>query len=243
MDPISTFNKECEERVRGYGENQNLKESSLEWVKKSWSEKYSYNFRWMGRPIIQLPQDMMAMQEIIWEVRPDLIVEAGIAHGGSLIFYASILELLGGYGEVLGIDIDIREHNRKEIEKHPMFRRIRMIQGSSIAPETVEQVKGLARGKNKIIVCLDSCHEKDHVLSEMKAYSDLVSMGSYMVVFDTIVEDLAGVRGAKKDFATNNPKAAVREFLKENKGFEISSKWDHKLLVTHNPGGFLRRVR
>jgi len=243
MDQISAFNRECEERIRGYGNNQDLKESSIKWVKKSWSEKYSYNFSWMGRPIIQLPQDMIAMQEIIWEVRPDLILEAGIAHGGSLIFYASILELLGGEGEVLGIDIDIRDHNRREIERHPMSRRIRMIQGSSIAPETIEKVKGLAKEKNRIIVCLDSCHEKEHVLSEMKAYSDLVSMGSYMVVFDTIVEDLAGVKGAREDFDTNNPKAAVREFLSDNSRFEVSEKWDHKLLVTHNPGGFLRRVR
>jgi len=243
MDPVSAFSKECEERVGSYGENQGLKESSLEWVKKSWSEKYSYNFRWMGRPIIQLPQDIMAMQEIIWEISPDLIVETGIAHGGSLIFYASMLELIGAEGEVLGIDIDIREHNRREIESHPMFRRIRMIQGSSIDPELVERVKRIAGDKNKIIVCLDSCHEKDHVLSEMNAYSELVSIGSYMVVFDTIVEDLVGVKGAGDDFGSNNPKAAVREFLKMNKAFEVCDKWDNKLLITHNPGGFLRRIK
>ena len=243
MDPVLAFSKECEERIGSYGENQDLKDSSLEWVKKSWSEKYSYNFRWMGRPIIQLPQDIIAMQEIIWEVQPDLIVETGIAHGGSLIFYASMLELLGGEGEVVGIDVDIREHNRREIESHPMFRRIRMIQGSSIAPETVEQVKGVATGKNKIIVCLDSCHEKDHVLSEMNAYSELVSLGSYMIVFDTIVEDLAGVKGSRADFATNNPRGAVREFLKMNQAFEVCDKWNSKLLITHNPGGFLRRIR
>lgn len=243
MDPVEAFENECEDRVRSYQEDGQLKRLSLQWVRKSWSEKYSYNFRWLGRPIIQLPQDIVAMQEIIWEVRPELIIETGIAHGGSLIFHASMLELIGGDGEILGIDIDIREHNRKEIEKHPMFKRIRMIQGSSIAPEVISEVKRLARKRKRTIVCLDSCHEWDHVLREMRAYSELVGVGSYMVVFDTIVEDLAGVRGCKDDFGTNNPKAAVRTFLSENDNFEIVEKWNDKLLITHNPDGFLKRIK
>jgi cephalosporin hydroxylase len=241
MDPVAAFEKECEERVGGYGEDRELLDLSRRWVRKSWSEKYSYNFKWLGRPIIQLPQDILAMQEMIWEVKPQLIIETGIAHGGSLIFYASMLELIGGEGTVLGIDVDIREHNRKEIEQHPMFRRIRMIEGDSTAADVVRKVKNLADPGKKAIVCLDSCHEEAHVLKELRLYSEFVSVGSYLVVFDTIVEDLAGVKGARDDFGTNNPKAAVRTFLSENDHFEVVEKWDHKLLVTHNPGGFLRR--
>jgi cephalosporin hydroxylase len=182
------------------------------------------------------------MQEIIWEVQPDLIIETGIAHGGSLIFYASMLELTGGTGEVLGIDIDIREHNRKEIERHSMFKRIRMIQGSSIDPEVVDDVKRFAGKKKRVLVCLDSNHEKDHVLEEMRTYCQLVSIGSYMVVFDTIVDKLAGVKGFKDDFETNNPWLAVQVFLLENSNFKVVEKWNHKLLITHNPNGFLQRI-
>jgi cephalosporin hydroxylase len=153
------------------------------------SNQYSYNFSWMGRPIIQYPQDIIAMQEIIWEVKPDLIIETGIAHGGSLIYYASLLELIGK-GEVLGIDIDIRKHNKEEIEKHPMFKRIKMIEGSSIDESIVAEVRSIAQGKQNILVVLDSNHTFEHVLRELQMYSPLVSLGSYIVVFDTIVEDL-----------------------------------------------------
>jgi cephalosporin hydroxylase len=243
MDPIEAFKKECEDRIRSYREDRELISLSHKWVKKSWSEKYSYNFKWLGRPIIQLPQDVLAMQEIIWEVQPELIIETGIAHGGSLIFYASMLELLGGEGTVLGIDIDIREHNRREIEKHPMFKRIRMVQGSSRAPEVVEETRRFANNGKRTIVCLDSCHTRDHVLEEMRIYSEFVTIGSYLVVFDTIVEDLAGAKGSKDDFGTNNPKAAVRAFLCENKDFEVVDRWNYGLLITHNPDGFLRRIK
>ena len=242
MDPIAAFKKECEERVNGFGQDSALQELSLEWVRKSWSKKYSYNFRWLGRPIIQLPQDILAMQELIWEVRPDLIMETGIAHGGSLVFYASMLELLGGAGRVLGVDIDIRAHNRREIESHPMFRRIEMIEGSSIAPDVVAEVTRRARGR-RVMVCLDSCHERDHVLAELRCYSELVEVGGYVVVFDTIVQDLAGVDGSRDDFETNNPMAAVRAFLAETDEFEVAQDLNHKLLITHNPNGFLRRVK
>jgi cephalosporin hydroxylase len=243
MDPIEAFENECDDRIRKYEADEELQELSLKWVRKSWGEKYSYNFKWMGRPIIQLPQDILAMQEIIWDVRPDLIVEIGIAHGGSLVFYASMLELIGGAGEVLGIDVDIREHNRKEIEKHSMFKRIRMIQGSSIDPEVVDEVKRCAEKKKRVLVCLDSNHEKDHVLNEMRAYCQLVSIGSYMVVFDTIVDKLVGVKGAGDDFATNNPLLAVQAFLSENTDFKVDEDWNHKLLITHNPSGFIRRTK
>src|ERR1700761_1823224 len=183
---ILEFIEERKERIRKNGENQALKTATGSFNLESNIAQYSYNFSWMGRPIIQYPQDMIAMQEIIWDVKPDLIIETGIAHGGSLIYYASLLELIGN-GEVLGIDIDIREHNKKEIEKHPMFKRIKMIQSSSIDESTVNKVKKIAEGKKKIIVCLDSNHTHEHVLDELNFYSPFVSIDSYIIVFDTIV--------------------------------------------------------
>src|ERR1700754_205451 len=178
-NPVQQFAEERIQRVQQNGQNEALKEAAAGFNVASNKAQYSYNFSWMGRPIIQYPQDMIAMQEIIWEVKPDLIVETGIAHGGSLIYYASLLELIGK-GKVLGIDIDIREHNRKEIEKHPMYKRIEMIQGSSVAAETVEKVKTFAKDYATIMVVLDSNHTHDHVLQELQAYSPLVSVGSYM---------------------------------------------------------------
>lgn len=168
----------------------NLQELTNRWFVESCKHKYSYNFEWMGRPIIQFPQDMIAMQEIIWKVKPDLIIETGIAHGGSLIFYSSMLELIGGEGQILGIDVDIRQHNRVEIEKHPMFKRITMIEGSSIDNQIVKQVYDFAQGKSRVLVVLDSNHTHDHVLKELELYSPLVTIFSYLVVFDTVVEDM-----------------------------------------------------
>lgn len=210
--------------------------------------KYSYNYSWLGRPIIQYPQDMMAMQELIWKVQPDLIIETGIAHGGSLIFSASMLELnaiCGGCqdAEVLGLDIDIRAHNREAIEAHPMFKRISMIQGSSIAPEIIEQVKAKAAGKERILVCLDSNHTHDHVLAELEAYAPLTSVGSYCVVFDTVIEDLPDDMFGDRPWGVgNNPKTAVWEYLKTHPEFEIDKSIQHKLLITVAPDGYLRRV-
>jgi cephalosporin hydroxylase len=198
----------------------------------------------MGRPIIQYPQDMVAMQEIIWDIKPDLIIETGIAHGGSLIYYASLLELMG-HGEVLGIDIDIREHNKKEIESHPMFKRIKMIQGSSIDENIVEEVKKYTSGKEKIVVCLDSNHTHDHVLKELEYYSPLVSLNSYIVVFDTIVEDLPdGYFSQKRPWGiANNPKTAVHAFLNAHDNFEIDFSIDNKLLISVAPQGYLKRIK
>jgi cephalosporin hydroxylase len=192
---------------------QSLKAAAKAFNDASNSNQYSYNFSWMGRPIIQYPQDIIAMQEIIWEVKPDLIIETGIAHGGSLIYYASLLELIGK-GEVLGIDIDIRKHNKEEIEKHPMFKRIKMIEGSSIDESIVAEVRSIAQGKQNILVVLDSNHTFEHVLRELQMYSPLVSLGSYIVVFDTIVEDLpANYFKEKRPWGIgNNPKTAVRNF-------------------------------
>ena len=171
MDVMEIFEEEKRSNIKKMSEDHSLIELSQKWFIGSSSYRYSYHFTWLGRPIIQFPQDMVAMQEIIWRVNPELIVETGIAHGGSLIFYASILELLGGKGSVLGIDIDIRKHNRVEIEKHPMYKRITMIEGSSLEQEVVDRVVKLAHGKKPVMVVLDANHTHEHVLREMQLYS------------------------------------------------------------------------
>lgn len=242
-----SFAREVTERIDANGQNEELKLCAHAFMKASVEPKYSYNFAWMGRPIIQYPQDMIAMQELIWEVKPDLIIETGIAHGGSLIFYASILELIasctGQEGEVLGIDIDIRPHNRTAIEEHPMFKRISMIQGSSIAPEIVAQVVEKANGKKRILVCLDSNHTHDHALAELEAYARLTSVGSYCVVFDTLIEDMGEGAYPERSWGPgNNPKTAVWEYLKTHPEFQIDQRIQNKLLITVAPDGFLKRI-
>jgi len=213
-------------------------------ISKTATYCYSYNFTWLGRPIMQFPQDIIAMQEIIWQVKPDLIIETGIAHGGSLIFYASMFELLGNNGQVLGIDIDIREHNRVEIEKHPMFKRITMLEGSSIDESIVSQVYDFAKGKENILVCLDSMHTHDHVLKELELYSPLVTKGSYLVVFDTIIEDMPTDFFPDRPWGKgNNPKTAVFDFLKTTDRFEIEKDIQNKLLITVSPDGYLKCVK
>jgi len=243
-NPIQEFINERAERIKANGTNEVLQAAAKSFNDASNSNQYSYNFSWMGRPIIQYPQDMIAMQEIIWQVKPDLIIETGIAHGGSLIYYASILELMG-HGEVLGVDIDIREHNKIEIEKHPMFKRISMIQGSSIDAAIVDEIKKHAEGKKKILVCLDSNHTHDHVSSELEMYAPFVSVDSYLVVFDTIVEDLPdGYFSQKRPWGvSNNPKTAVASFLKTNSNFVVDNAIDNKLLISVAPGGYLKRIK
>ena len=243
-DPIQAFLDERIERIEKNVVNEALQKAATDFNTESNRAQYSYNFSWMGRPIIQYPQDMIAMHEIIWQVKPDLVIETGIAHGGSLIYYASLLELIGK-GEVLGIDIDIREHNRKEIEKHPMFKRIKMIQGSSIDEQIIEQVRKYASGKQSILVCLDSNHTHDHVLKELEFYSPFVSLHSYIVVFDTIVEDLPeGYFSQKRPWGlSNNPKTAVDEFLRDNRNFVIDTSIDNKLLISVAPKGYLKRIK
>ena len=205
---------------------------------------YSYNFKWLGRPIIQFPQDIIATQEIIWDVKPDLIIETGIAHGGSLILSASVLEILGGEGQVLGIDIEIREHNRLEIEKHPLFKRITMLEGSSIDDEIFKQVKELTKNKNKIMVILDSNHTHEHVLSELTLYSPLVTKDSYLIVMDTVIEDMPDSFFPDRPWNKgNNPKTAVWEFLKKNDRFKIDKSIENKLLITVAPDGYLKCIK
>ena len=245
MNPIEQFEKEKVENILLQGEDKNLANLGVDFLVKTAPTKYSYHFSWMGRPIIAFPQDMMAMQEIIWDIKPDLIIETGVAHGGSIVYYASLLELIGGDGLVLGIDIDIRKHNRDLIEAHPMMKRINLLEGSSISSETIEIVKNIVDGKKRVLVCLDSNHTHDHVLEELKLYSPFVSVGSYCVVFDTVVEDMPadydwGIRSWGKG---NNPKTAVWEFLKENKNFEVNKQIDSKLLISVAPDGYLKRIR
>jgi len=243
MDP-KMFQNECNEQFENYKHDEKLQQSSKSFLENTIRTKYSYNFSWMGRPIIQYPQDIIAMQEIIWNVKPDLIIETGIAHGGSLIFYASMLELLGGEGEVLGIDIDIRKHNRQDIEKHPMFKRITMIEGSSVEKSVIEKVHKYAQGKKRVLVCLDSLHTHDHVLRELEAYSPLVTRGSYCVVFDTIVEDLPDEYSSDRPWGKgNNPKTAVWKFLEGNDRFVIDKEIENKLLITVCPEGYLKCVQ
>jgi cephalosporin hydroxylase len=242
----------------------------LDFIVASLADKYSYNFTWLGRPIIQYPQDIVAMQEIIWRVRPDLVIETGIAHGGSLIFSASMLALLDSCDpatanaadaarrprrRVLGIDVDIRAHNRKAIEAHPLAGRIEMIEGSSIAPDTVARVRAIARAYERVLVCLDSNHTHDHVLAELEAYAPLASAGSYCVVFDTIVEDLPENAFPDRPWGRgNSPKTAVREYLRrlaaegrtaadgEPLGLEVDADIERRLLITVAPEGYLKRV-
>ena len=224
--------------------SRSLHKLSREWFIASSRYEYSYHFNWLGRPIIQFPQDILALQEIIWRVKPDLIIETGIARGGSLIFYASMLQLIGENGSVLGIDIDIREENRREIERHPLFKKIRMIEGSSIDPSVVEKVYRVAKDKKNVLVILDSNHTHKHVLSELKVYSTLVTKDSYLVVFDTIIEEMPEDFSFNRPWGRkNNPGTAVREFLKMNDRFIADTEIENKLLITVAPGGYLKCIK
>lgn len=241
---IEKFEKEREQNIADLGNDKDLVKQGMDFVHDTAKNKYTYNFSWLGRPIIQFPQDMIAIQEIIWNLKPDLIIETGIAHGGSLILSASILELVGK-GEVLGIDIDIRDYNKESIESHPLSKRISMLEGSSVSPEIVDQVYAFAKDKETVMVILDSNHTHEHVYEELKAYSKLVSKNSYLIVFDTSVEFMPedfdwGIRSWGKG---NNPHTAVTQFLKENDAFVIDKQFQNKLLITVAPDGYLKRVK
>lgn len=241
---LNKFEAEKKLNINEMVGDRELKVLTNNWLIESCKYRYSYNFTWMGRPIIQYPQDMIAMQELIWQIKPDLIVETGIAHGGSLIFYASMLEMMGKPGQVLGVDIDIRKHNREEIEKHPMFKRIKMIEGSSVNEKNVRKVYELAEGKRKVLVALDSNHTHDHVLKELQLYSPLVKKGSYVVVFDTVIADLPEDFFSDRPWGKgNNPKTAVWEFLQTNDRFEVDKEVEAKLLITVAPDGYLKCVK
>ncbi len=259
MNKTEEFEIEVARNIEQLANAKELQKQSLDWLKSTLPYNYSYNFSFLGRPIIQYPQDIVAMQELIWKVKPDLIIETGIAHGGSLIMSAAMLAMLE-YCEcaeqgivldpskptrkVLGVDIDIREHNREAIESHPMANRITMIQGSSIERETIEQVHAFAKNHNTILVCLDSNHTHEHVLAELNAYAPLVTPGNYCVVFDTIVEDLPAEMFPDRDWGPgNNPKTAVHKYLETHREFEIDKQIDNKLLISVAPDGYLKRTR
>lgn len=253
------FREECTRNAREAARDPELRRKSLDWLEHTCRVKYPYNFTWMGRPIIQFPQDIVAMQELVWAVKPDLIIETGVAHGGSLVLSASLLTMLDvceaiesgiafdprrSRRRVIGVDIDIRAHNRDAIETHPMGHMITLIQGSSISPETVAQVREASHGGRRVLVCLDSMHTHDHVLAELQAYATLVTPGSYLCVFDTMIEDLP--KGSYADRPWNvgdNPKTAVHAWLKTDPGFAIDRDLQDKLLVTVAPDGFLKRIR
>ena len=255
---MNNFSEERAVRIAKNATNTDLVRSAQAFLKESILPRYSYNFSWMNRPIIQYPQEIVALHEIIWETKPELIIETGVVHGGSLIFSASMLALLDlcegieqgkeirpAYSrrKVLGIDIEIREPNRRAIEAHPMASRIQLIQGSSIVPDVIQQVAEIASGYSRILVCLDSNHTHQHVLEELRAYAPMVSKGSYCVVLDTVLEDLPKSLFPERPWGPgDNPKTAVHEFLKTNKHFVIDATVQNKLLITVAPDGYLKRV-
>ncbi len=255
---MNDFQTEVAGRIAANADNEMLKRAAREFLRESIHPKYSYNFSWLGRPIIQYPQDIVAMQELVWRIKPDLIIETGIAHGGSLILSASLLALLdveeaiaegrsmdprASKRLVLGVDIDIRPHNRQAIEAHPMSSRIQMIQGSSVAPDVVAKVHDVAARHQRVMVCLDSNHTHEHVLAELEAYAPLTSVGSYCVVFDTVVEDLPATLITDRPWGPgDNPKTAVWDYVKRNPAFEIDRSIDNQLLVSVAPDGYLKRT-
>lgn len=245
MNPVDEFFHERREDIKKMAQDEDLKQKSLDWMLASDKYKYSYNYTWLGRPIIKYPSDIVATQEIIWRVKPDLIIETGVAHGGSLILSASMLELLGGDRRVIGIDIDIRAHNRKEIEAHPLFKRIDLVEGSSIAPDIVAQVKKLSAGYQNVMVFLDSLHTHDHVAAELDVYAPMVTVGSYMVLPDTFIELFPkGYYAHNRPWDVgNNPMTALRAFMKKNNDFEIDQELNGKLMITEAFDGYLRRVK
>jgi cephalosporin hydroxylase len=216
------------------------------WTDVGWVRKYSYGFSWMGRPIIQLPDDMIRIQEVIYQTKPDVIIETGVAHGGSLLYYASLFELMGN-GRVIGIDIEIRPHNRKAIEAHAMFHRVTLIEGDAVAPETVAKAKSLIKAGDRVMVILDSNHSRDHVASELATYGGFVTSGCCLLIQDGIMSFVAGMPRTGDDWSWNNPIPAIADFLKKNPEFEkiqVSRPFDESQSTpdcTHHPDGWLRR--
>ena len=257
MDEIKKFFEDRRERINSYSKTE-FEKLSKKWLQVSLGEKYQYNFDWLGRPIIQYPNDILAIQEIIYKVKPDLIIETGIAHGGSLVLSASLLALLDyedAYKagnkidplkptrKVVGVDIDIRSHNLKALDKHPLRKSMILMEGSSIDEENIlDPIKKIAAGKNNILVCLDSNHTHEHVLEELRLYSEFVTKGSYCIVFDTVIEDIPDSLSLDRPWGKgNNPKTAVDEFLSSNNKFEIDYDIQNKLMITVAPGGYLRK--
>lgn len=248
MSIKNSFQGDIDKRVEVYKKDDKLQETFKAALNEMNRVKYAYNFFWLGRPLIQIPQDIQAFQEIIWKVKPDLIIETGIAHGGSLVFSASMIALLEYCGEieqgdVLGLDIDIREHNKKAIEDHPLSKKITMYQGSSVDTKIVKKVKEFAKNKKRILLFLDSNHTHEHVLEELRAYAPMVSVGSYCIVGDTGIEDIKQDLIIDRTWCKgNSPKSALREYLKENDDFIIDKYYEAKNLITGSSDGYLKRV-
>lgn len=242
-DDQVAFGARNSDLTRRMGADPHVRTVTREWVHAVLPFEYHYHFSWLGVPVIQFPSDIVAMQELIWDVKPDLIIETGIARGGSIVFYASMLQLLGGDGIVVGVDVDIREHARDAIENHPLAHRIVMVQGSSVDEDAIRKVASHAEGRKRVLVVLDSNHTRTHVSAELSLYSQFVTSGSYMVVFDTIIDDLPDrFHEGKPWTASNGPKAAVHDFLATHPHFRIDRTYEDKLLVTVAPDGFLKRA-
>ena len=249
---MSDLQNQVQSNITALASDTSLWDKSLSWMLDVGRHRYTYNFEWMGRPIIQYPQDIIAFQEIVHKVQPDLIIETGVAHGGSLMLSASLLTLLDvmegkdprkSNRKVIGVDIDIREHNRKAIDSHPLRHKIQLIEGSSVDPAIVKQVHQLAKGSDKILVSLDSNHTKEHVAKELNAYAGLVSVGSYCIVFDTVVEFMQPEFTVGREWGPgNSPMNAVDDFVKLNPNFEVDTSFDSRLLITVARGGYLRRL-
>lgn len=243
MSDPTDFAAQRREDTRAMSTDPALKGLANAFMRLSQPYRYAYNFTWLGRPVIQLPQDILAIHELIWRARPAVVIETGVAHGGSLVLSASVLELLGGDGFVVGIDIDIRAHNRAAIEQHPLAKRIRLVEGSSVDPRVIQQVRALVGNRKPVLVILDSDHTHRHVLDELRAYSPLVTRGSYMIVQDTAIEDVPFSQFANRTWGKgDNPKTAVHEFLRENDRFRIDADFEAKLVLTGNPDGYLECV-
>jgi cephalosporin hydroxylase len=230
-----------------FGSKEGFELISKVWLRATWDAKYVYNFAWMGRPIIQLPDDLIRLQELIWQLKPDVIVETGVAHGGSLVFHASLLQVIG-HGRVIGVDIEVRPHNRKAIEEHKLASSITLIEGSSVAPATVERVKSLIATGERVLVILDAKHTKDHVLEELAAYSPLVNVGSYILACDGIMELVDGAPRTGQDWSWNNPRRAALEFVAQNPDFRIEepeSPFREGILaerVSYWPDSYIKRI-
>lgn len=238
------FKKERIRDTSRMSKDRELKAKSIDWMLHANKYKYSYNFSWLGRPIIKYPNDIVLMQEIIWDVKPDLIIETGIAHGGSIIFSASMLELIGEEGKVIGIDIDIRKHNRVEIEKHPMFKRITMLEGDCLSNNIIRIIKGIVADKKRVMVFLDSYHTHNHVLKELELYSPFVTIGSYLILADTFIEYFPRGHYAERSWDVgNNPMTALKIFLAKNNNFKIDKEREKKLMITESFDGYLKRIK
>lgn len=245
FDPIQQFQAERNEDIEKMGKDSDLRKKSLDWMLCADKYKYTYNFSWMGRPIIKFPSDIVIQQEIMWKIKPDLVIETGIAHGGSIIFTASMMEMMGIDGEVIGIDIDIRSHNRLEIEKHPMKKRITMFEGNSVDNNIIAEVREIANTKSRVMVILDSLHSHDHVYKELCAYAPMTSIGSYCILPDTFIEFFPkGYYSKTRPWDVgDNPYTAMKEYLAGNNQFEIDHSLTSKAMITETIDGYLKRVR